>query len=386
MASHDTARPVAGRPRPPVRGGHRLRRLDAVVTWSPRRRRWSRCWPRWGSPRAPKSARRGPVAPRPRATGRAPLPPTIVGRAGAEHVVLGARHPRRPGRACGSDSRTARSAPGCASSTTTRPPFDLDGRLVGEATFELPADLPLGLPPAAPAGPVASETSTPLIVTPAWLGLPARLGARPHVGAGHPALQRPLRELLGHRRSDRPHRSGGVVGAPHTAPASCWSTRCTRPHRPRRWNRRPTCRPRGASSIRCTCGSRRSPSSPTLRQRGPRAQGARRTSQARAAQARRHRPRHRVDGQARRAASWSTGCQRSAGRELAYAAFRAREGRSLDDFADLVRAGREVRQRLARVAGRSCSTRPARRSPPSPPSTPTQSTSTAGCSGSSTTS
>jgi 4-alpha-glucanotransferase len=57
------------------------------------------------------------------------------------------------------------------------PPFDLDGRLVGEATFVLPADLPLGyhrLHLRSGNG----ESDTALIVTPAWLGLPARMGGR----------------------------------------------------------------------------------------------------------------------------------------------------------------------------------------------------------------
>jgi len=57
------------------------------------------------------------------------------------------------------------------------PPFDLDGRLVGEATFVLPADLPLGYHQVhLQSG--DHEFATPLIVTPAWLGLPARMGAR----------------------------------------------------------------------------------------------------------------------------------------------------------------------------------------------------------------
>lgn len=57
------------------------------------------------------------------------------------------------------------------------PPFDLDGRLVGEATFVLPADLPLGyhrLHLRSGNG----QSDTALIVTPAWLGLPARMGGR----------------------------------------------------------------------------------------------------------------------------------------------------------------------------------------------------------------
>ncbi|AKK28119.1 4-alpha-glucanotransferase [Mycobacterium sp. EPa45] len=57
------------------------------------------------------------------------------------------------------------------------PPYDLDGRLVGEATFVLPSDLPLGYHRVhLRSG--GYETSAPLIITPAWLGVPARLGAR----------------------------------------------------------------------------------------------------------------------------------------------------------------------------------------------------------------
>ncbi|MDT7757649.1 MAG: 4-alpha-glucanotransferase [Mycobacterium sp.] len=56
------------------------------------------------------------------------------------------------------------------------PPTDVDGRSIGEATFELPADLPLGYHELhAQAGSV--DTSTRLIVTPAALTLPATLGS-----------------------------------------------------------------------------------------------------------------------------------------------------------------------------------------------------------------
>ncbi|OBJ45017.1 4-alpha-glucanotransferase [Mycobacterium colombiense] len=57
------------------------------------------------------------------------------------------------------------------------PPFDLDGRWVGEASFLLPAHLPLGYHRVhLRSG--DTETSTALIVTPDWLGLPERLGTR----------------------------------------------------------------------------------------------------------------------------------------------------------------------------------------------------------------
>ena len=57
------------------------------------------------------------------------------------------------------------------------PPREIDGRLVGEASFQLPGDLPLGYH-AVRARSGDQEASTPLIVTPAWLGFPDRMGAR----------------------------------------------------------------------------------------------------------------------------------------------------------------------------------------------------------------
>lgn len=56
-------------------------------------------------------------------------------------------------------------------------PCSIDGSLVGEATFELPADLPLGYHRlhACSGG---RDESVSLVVTPAWLGLPERLGSR----------------------------------------------------------------------------------------------------------------------------------------------------------------------------------------------------------------
>src|SRR5262249_59149449 len=56
------------------------------------------------------------------------------------------------------------------------PPRELDGRLVGEASFAVPDDLPLGYHTLrARSG--GEEAASTLIVTPAWLGVPERMGA-----------------------------------------------------------------------------------------------------------------------------------------------------------------------------------------------------------------
>ena len=56
-------------------------------------------------------------------------------------------------------------------------PREVDGRLVGEATFEVPGDLPLGYHRLR-AGSGRRSSSTPLIMTPAFLGLPESLRDR----------------------------------------------------------------------------------------------------------------------------------------------------------------------------------------------------------------
>jgi len=104
------------------------------------------------------------------------LPPTIVARSGNEasfwvHVTHG-----DPAHVwVRLEDGTVRS--GIRQADNFTPPFDLDGTLVGEATFVLPEDLPLGYHRVhLRSG--DREFDTPLIVTPAWLGLPPRMGAR----------------------------------------------------------------------------------------------------------------------------------------------------------------------------------------------------------------
>jgi 4-alpha-glucanotransferase len=104
------------------------------------------------------------------------LPPTIVGRAGVRssfwlHVTHG--HPADVWLQL--EDGTVRT--GIRQVDNFTAPFDLDGRLVGEASFELPDDLPLGYHRVHLRSGDA-EASAALIVTPGWLGLPERLGAR----------------------------------------------------------------------------------------------------------------------------------------------------------------------------------------------------------------
>lgn len=56
-----------------------------------------------------------------------------------------------------------------------RPPYDLGDRLIGEATFELPVDLPLGYHRLRLNG---TDIEAPVVISPATVGLPTRLGER----------------------------------------------------------------------------------------------------------------------------------------------------------------------------------------------------------------
>ena len=212
------------------------------------------------------------------------------------------------------------------------PPRQLDGRLVGEASFELPARPAAGLPHAA--GLVRREASMPLIVTPAWVGFPARMGDRRAWGVADPALQRPLGSSPGASATWATWRISRCGRPPSTAPASCWSTRCTPPSRGRRWSRRPTCRPPAASSTRSTCGWSASPSSPTSAPAAGQGRHAPESaSKVRLAAVDRDRPERCLDREAQGARRSSSRCRgRRAGRPRS-PAYRRREGRGLQDFA-----------------------------------------------------
>lgn len=99
------------------------------------------------------------------------LPPTIIGRTGVTstfwvHVTHGDPVSLRILLEDGS-VRT-----GLRQLENNRPPYELDGRLVGEATFETPADLPIGYH-RLELHADGAEFSTPLIVSPASLPAPS---------------------------------------------------------------------------------------------------------------------------------------------------------------------------------------------------------------------
>lgn len=104
------------------------------------------------------------------------LPPTIVGRAGTPttfwvHVTHG-----QPAEVwLQLEDGTVRG--GIKQVDNFTPPFDLGGHQIGEASFVLPDDLPLGYHRVhLRSG--GNEADAAVIVTPPWLGVPDRLGAR----------------------------------------------------------------------------------------------------------------------------------------------------------------------------------------------------------------
>ena len=209
------------------------------------------------------------------------------------------------------------------------PPFDLDGRWVGEASFALPSDLPLGYHRVH----LRSrdfQTSSALIVTPDWLGLPERLSARRAWG------------LAAQLYSVRSRQSWGVGDLTDLTDLAVWSaTRHgadyvlvnplhaatpTIPMEPSPYL--PTSR-RFVNPLYLRVEA--IPEYVDLTKRG-RVRRLRAEVQKRAGEL------DAID----RDSAWAAKraalklvhrVPRSAGRELAYAAFREREGRALDDFA-----------------------------------------------------
>ncbi|HUH72214.1 MAG TPA: 4-alpha-glucanotransferase [Mycobacterium sp.] len=209
------------------------------------------------------------------------------------------------------------------------PPSDLDGRWVGEVSFVLPDDLPLGYHRVhLRSG--DSQTSTALIVTPDWLGPPEQLGARRAWG------------LATQLYSVRSRQSWGIGDLTDLTDLAVWSASRhgadfvlvnplhaatpTTPMEPSPYL--PTSR-RFFNPLYLRVEA--IPEFADLAKRG-RVRQLRSDVQHRAGQL------DTID----RDSAWAAKraalkllhrVPRSAGRELAYAAFREREGRSLDDFA-----------------------------------------------------
>ena len=257
-----------------------------------------------------------------------PLPPTVVGRSGAASAFwVHVTHGDSVGLWLRLEDGSVRT--GLRQLENNRPPFDLDGRLIGEASFELPGDLPLGYHELhLQVG--SSDTRALVIVSPASLELPARLGPSRAWG------------LATQLYSVRSQRSWGIGDLTDLTDLAVWSAA-----------------QHGAGFILVnplhaaapTAPMEPSPYLPTSRRfvnpmylrpeaipefayAKPRGtlRKAQKEIQAYADRAKR------ID----RDAAWKAKrsalksvyiAERSAGRELAYAAYRAREGHSLDDFA-----------------------------------------------------
>jgi 4-alpha-glucanotransferase len=257
-----------------------------------------------------------------------PLPPTIVARAGTEssfwvHVT----HGEPVGLWIRLEDGSVRAGPRQLENHT--PPYQLGDRLVGEATFELPGDLPLGYHRLyIQAG--TSEASTPLIVVPAKLELPPRLGARRTWGLATQlySVQSERSWGLGDLTdlTDLAVWSGANYGAGYILVNPMHAAAPVAPMEPspylptsRRYVNPLYLRPEAI------------PEFADVRHRG-------RIRKARAELRDRARRDDLIDRdavwKAKRAALESIyRVERSAGRELAYAAYREREGESLDHFA-----------------------------------------------------
>lgn len=260
-----------------------------------------------------------------------PLPATLVGRSGEQicfwvHVTHG--DPAEVWLRL--EDGTVRG--GIRQVDNFTPPFDLDGRWVGEASFVVPGDLPLGYHRLhLRSG--DTEDSTALIVTPDWLGFPERLGARRVWG------------LATQLYSVRSRQSWGVGDLTDLTDLAVWSAY-------RHGADYVFVNPLHAAQLSGPTGRMEpSPYLPTSRRfvnpiylrveaipefaelskRG-RVRQLRSDVQRRAARVDAI-DRDRAWAAKRAALELVHRVPRSAGRELAYAAFREREGRALDDFA-----------------------------------------------------
>lgn len=209
------------------------------------------------------------------------------------------------------------------------PPFDLDGTLIGEATFVLPADLPLGYHRIH----LRSEDhqfDSALIVTPSWLGLPPRMGARKAWG-----LATQLYSVRSHRSwgfgdlcdlTDLAVWSGAQHGADYVLVNPLHAAAPTKPMEPSPYL--PTSR-RFANPLYLRVEA--IPEFAWLAKRD-RVHTRRKAIQARAGKSETI-DRDSIWAAKRKALKLVFAVPRTAGRELAFAAFKNREGAALDDFA-----------------------------------------------------
>ncbi len=139
------------------------------------------------------------------------LPPVLVTRAGWQPTFVVHVPTARPSTS-GSSWRPASTAAASSSARTGTRPARSAARPSGEATFAVPGDLPLGYHWVhAQTGDRLARMS--LVVTPPWVGMPARLGGRPHWGLATQLYSVRSRRLLGHRRPRRPRPTSAAAAA-----------------------------------------------------------------------------------------------------------------------------------------------------------------------------
>jgi 4-alpha-glucanotransferase len=256
------------------------------------------------------------------------LPPTILGRAGAQTTFwVHVSHSQPAEVWLQLEDGTVRA--GIRQVDNFTAPFDLDGRLVGEASFVLPDDLPLGYHRVhLRSG--AQQVSAALIVTPGWLGVPERLGARRSWGLAAQLYSVRSRQSWGvgdlTDLTDLAVWSASVHGAGYVLVNPLHAAAPTAPMEPSPYL--PTSR-RFVNPLYLRVEA--IPEFAYLRKRG-RVRRLRDDVQKHAASL------DAIDRDSAWAAKRAAlklvySVPRTAGRELAYAAFCAREGAALDDFA-----------------------------------------------------
>ncbi|QUR67553.1 4-alpha-glucanotransferase [Mycobacterium spongiae] len=256
-----------------------------------------------------------------------PLPPTIVGRGEQTSFWAHVTHGAPAEVWLRLEDGTERTDVAQVDNFT--PPFDLDGRWIGEASFVLPHDLPLGYHRVhLRSGDY--QTSSALIVAPDWLGLPKRLGTGRAWGLSTQLYSVRSRQSWGigdlTDLADLALWSASQHGADYVLVNPLHAAAPTTPMEPSPYL--PTSR-RFVNPLYLRVEA--IPEFTDLPKRG-------RVRRLRARARERAEDLDTID----RDSAWAAkrealklihGVPRSAGRELAYAAFRAREGRALDDFA-----------------------------------------------------